>query len=213
MPVKLIEHLGYDTMLGLWEITESEEWLLSNIQLSGKEKQYLGRFRAEERKKQWLAYRHLLYVMMGKKQVAVEYDKNGKPVIMNSDLHVSVSHSGHYAAAITRRNTPVGIDIEKVSARIQKVEDRFLSDTERLDLQPDDKLDKLCIYWCAKEALYKFHGRKEIDFRKHLLIDHFALNLQGRLKGKVIKEEFNQEYQLHFKKIDDYYLVYVLGDE
>jgi phosphopantetheinyl transferase len=213
MPVKLIEHIGDDTMLGLWEITESEQWLLSNIQLSAKDRQYLGHFRAEERKRQWLAYRHLLNFMMGKKNLALEYDKNGKPIIMNSDLHVSVSHSGPYAAAITRRNTPVGIDIEKVSARIQKVEDRFLSDMERLNLQPDDKLDKLCIYWCAKEALYKLHGHKGLDFKKHLLIDHFPLHLQGRLKGQIHKEELNKEYQLHFKKIDDYYLVYVMGDE
>jgi len=213
MPVKLISQINEHTVLGLWEITESLEWLLSNVILSEKEKEYFQRFRVEERKNQWLAYRHLLLQMIDDDRVNVEYDQSGKPIIKDSHLHVSVSHSGHYAAAIINKQKPVGIDIEKVSTRIQKVEDRFLSEMERSFLEPEQKLEKLCIYWCAKEALYKMHGQKEIDFKKHLFIDHFPVHHQGELNGKIQKENYNLSYQLQFMKIDDYYMVYVMGDD
>ena len=213
MPVKLINHIDDHTILGLWEITESLEWLQSNVKLSKLELEHFQHFKVEERKNQWLAYRHLLREMAKGEHLRIEYDKIGKPLITDSHLHISVSHSGRYAAAIIHKQKPVGIDIERVSTRILKVEDRFLSDMERASLDPDQKLDKLCIYWCAKEALYKMHGQKAIDFKEHLLIDHFPVHHQGELKGKIQKEDFKQSYQLQFMRIDDYYMVYVMGDE
>ena len=213
MPVKLIDHIDDHTILGLWEITESLEWLLSNVNLSKTELKHFQHFRVVERKNQWLAYRHLLKEMVKGEHLRIEYNKTGKPLISDSHLHVSVSHSGCYAAAIIHKQKPVGIDIERVSTRILKVEDRFLNDTERANLNPDQKLDKLCIYWCAKEALYKMHGQKAIDFKEHLLIDHFPVHQQGELKGMIQKEDFKQSYKLQFMRIDDYYMVYVMGDE
>lgn len=210
MPVKLFNHLDEHSVLGLWEITESLGWLQSNMQLTVEEQQYYQHFRVEERKKQWLAYRHLLVHMLDDQQINVIYDPSGKPVIKDSPFHVSVSHAGHYAAAIIHKHKPVGIDIEKVSQRIQKVEDRFLSDLERKHLNAVQKMDQLCIYWCAKEALYKLHGRKELDFKTHLLIDPFPAHGEGALTGKIIKDDFDQSYELQFLKVDDYYLVYVL---
>lgn len=213
MPVKLIKQLDDNTRLGLWEITESLEWLQTNVSLSRQEQEYFKRFRAEERKNQWLAYRLLLLQMVDDENVNIEYDGVGKPRIKDSHVHVSVSHAGHYAAAIIHQHKPVGIDIEKVSTRIQKVEDRFLTERERADLDPEKKLDNLCICWCAKEALYKMHGKKEIDFKKHLHIDNFPVLQQGELNGTILKETFQRSYQLQFIKIDDYYMVYVMGDE
>ena len=211
MPVKLYSRVDEDTSIGLWEITESEEHLLSGISLSGNDKERLEGFRASARKKQWLAYRQLLSYMLGMPNLSLHYDTHGKPYISDSDLHLSVSHSGDYAAVITCSKGPAGIDIEKVSHRVLKVEDRFLSDIEKINPDDSDRMDKLCIYWCAKEALFKLHGRRELDFKKHLFIEQFDVGDKEPLFGSIIKEGFKRNYQLNQLKINDYYLVYVTG--
>jgi phosphopantetheinyl transferase len=211
MPVKLLNRVDANTNIGLWEITESEENLLSGISLSGEDKERLEGFRASARKKQWLAYRQLLSYMMGMPDLSLRYDAHGKPYIVDSDLQLSVAHSGDYAAVITCRKGPAGIDIERVSQRVSKVEDRFLSEMEKINPYDKDRIDKLCIYWCAKEALFKLHGRRELDFKKHLFIDHFDIGDNEIISGSIIKKDFKSHYQLHQLKIDDYYLVYVTG--
>jgi phosphopantetheinyl transferase len=211
MPVKLINRVDENTSIGLWEITESEESLLHGIHLSGEDRERLQGFRASDRKKQWLAYRQLLSYMMDMPDLSLRYDNHGKPFIVDSNLHLSVTHSGYYAAVITCNKGPAGIDIEKVSQRVLKVEDRFLSDAEQINPDDSQRIDKLCIYWCAKEALFKLHGRKELDFKKHLLIDHFNVGDNEMMTGRIIKKDFKRSYRLHQLKIDDYYLVYVTG--
>ncbi len=51
--------------------------------------------------------------------------ENGKPYILNSNLHVSLSHSGEYLA-IALSPTPVGVDIQKKEdVDYQKIAKRY----------------------------------------------------------------------------------------
>ena len=60
-------------------------------------------FKSEIRKKQWLSYRILLKKMISPHPASIEYDAFGKPYLKNSDLYLSISHSGDYSAVIVSK--------------------------------------------------------------------------------------------------------------
>ena len=64
-------------------------------------------------------------------------------------------------------------------------------------------------YWGAKEALYKAYGRRELDFREHIIIEPFDLNSpEGEMRGRITKGDFSANYQLKYRSVQDFVLVY-----
>jgi hypothetical protein len=45
---------------------------------------------------------------------------------------------------------------------------------------------KHCIYWCAKEALIKIHGKKDLVFAENMKIAPFLKEKQGKIVGSII---------------------------
>lgn len=81
----------------------------------------------------------------------LRHTPSGAPQI--DGMHVSVSHSRHYAA-VGLSERPVGIDIEeRRTAQLERVATRFLDDEEmaRGAFSPDVLLRA----WTAKEAVFK----------------------------------------------------------
>jgi len=197
------------TVIAVWEITETTGELLEMLSFKPQEKKQYDTFLAEQRKKQWLAYRILIRTLLHPEEYPVEYDQPGKPFLTGSQYHISVTHSHDRAAVIISSAFRTGIDIEKVSPRIRKVRDRFLSDRELSDLQDPDDLEALTLVWCAKEALYKLYGLKNLDFKKNIRV-HFPQNACPiHFKGFIQQGGINKEYRLHAELLDDFILVYV----
>src|SRR3712207_8655610 len=62
-----------------------------------------------------------------------------------------------------------------------------------------NNLEKLCIYWCAKETLYKVHSEKQLDFRKNIKIEKFqnegsSFNLKDRKSTRLNSSHANISY-------------------
>ena len=69
-------------------------------------------------------------------------------------LHLSISHSGRFAAALAAR-TPCGLDVQSLSPRLADVRTYFLTDAEAA-LAPDlEELVWFALVWTAKEAIKK----------------------------------------------------------
>ncbi len=153
------------TLYAVWKITESVEELRDAIILREAEETLYQSFVAESRKKQWLAYRLLIRTLLKPDDFPVEYDQSGKPFLAGSDYHISVTHSEDLAAVIISRYARVGIDIEKIKPRIEKVRDKFLSPEESAFVGKEREMEQLTLTWCAKEALYKLYGKRDLDFR------------------------------------------------
>lgn len=111
-------------------------------------------------------------------------DEFGKPYLKNSDLHISLTHSYPYVAAIINRGGPVGIDLEQPKQKLLKIASRVLDPIELKDAGAD--LVKHCIYWCAKETLVKIHGKKDLIFSENLKINPFSRAKYGQLIGRII---------------------------
>ncbi|AEE50194.1 4'-phosphopantetheinyl transferase family protein [Haliscomenobacter hydrossis] len=209
MPLTHQEKLiGTSAQCALWRIEEPEEWFLQQLQLSPVEHAELESIKGW-RRMEWLAVRQLVAELVpGAGRSVLVKDEHGKPHLHNSSLHVSISHSHHLAAAMVGE-TIVGIDIQKIVEKIGRLAPRFLSAAE-LDFIPpvQHRIEQLHVCWCAKEALYKAYGKREIDFCVHLLLDPFVYSPSGgEFKGRVIKGDFVAEFELRYVLVEGCMLV------
>lgn len=138
----------------------------------------------------------------------IEYDDKGKPYLKNDTRHISLTHSHDKLALIVNEMEATGIDIELIRNKVLNIRHKFLSEKDLSEAGNDP--EKLLIYWAAKETLYKIYGLKEVDFIKHLFIEPFVKNLSGTIIGHIHLENFHASYELNYKLIDNYVLVYAL---
>lgn len=211
MPIVLDIMLQPEIRLGVWQITETENHLLSLISLNSEDAQRHHEMKNENRRKQWLACRILLTRFHGHSSLNINYQEYGKPYFTDtSELVFSVSHSGPYAAIILAKNRLVGIDIEKITPRLLKVKDRFLSEAESEAFYPEANLEKLSVYWCGKEALYKVYGIPEVDIKNDIIIhsfDYICIKT-GVCKATLNKPGRPKIFTLWYMKLDDYMLAF-----
>lgn len=208
MPVEYIKNVSSGQILGLWKIKETEEQLKNNLSLSEEEKIQFQSLNNEKRKLSWLAVRNLL-LQMPDINHNINYDHFGAP-FLNPGRHISISHSGDYAAIIISKTGKTGIDIELINPKILSLLPKFLNDDEYADVL--NNVEKAYIYWCAKEALYKYYGRKELIFKENLLVQPFDYQGKGLISGEVKKEGPGISIKLYYQKVIDYMLVYTLND-
>jgi phosphopantetheinyl transferase len=155
----------------------------------------------------------ILKQLLPSQEIKIAYDDYGKPFLESSSDSISVSHSGDFSAAIVSHDKTVGIDIEKVSSRIERIREKFLSPEELAGITGNHSLEMLYICWGAKESLYKLNGNPGLDFKKDIRIEPFEYLCIGegqckalmKVQGKVIG------YDICYRKTEDYMLVYALG--
>jgi phosphopantetheinyl transferase len=156
--------------LGIWKITENAEELLSQIVLSQEEQLLYASFRTETRRNQWLAYRRLIKELISPQRYPVHYDESGKPFLAGTNWNISVTHTEDYAGVIISHKLKVGIDMELLRPRIDRIKEKFLSQEELSFLSAEKYLEQLTLAWCAKEAIYKLYGYRNLDFRKNIKV-------------------------------------------
>ena len=210
MPVTFHENIDQDTAIGLWQITESTKDLESQLQLKTHELELLSSLSNGKRNLHWLATRVLLRKMLNTNEyIDCRADENGKPILINHPYHISLSHSYDYAAVMISKTKQVGIDIEIIKNKIERVQNKFLSQQELDNINNEDRIEKLYVYWCAKEALYKLNGKKETSFKDHIHIKSFNYLPYGDLSATIEKAYIAEAYIVNYKKIDNYMLGYV----
>lgn len=211
MPLHTVKYLSDHSHLVIWEIQESPEWFLAALQLEDDELEKYNGFKTDQRRVHWLAYRYILKKVVGKgTQIRVKYDDHSKPFLDLSKDHISVSHSGKFATVIISKIHQVGIDIEQVHPRLHKVAEKFMSPEEAGHEIKDLTTEHLCLHWCAKEALYKLYGLRELDFREHIRILHPPEAHEGVFKGTISTGGEEHHYWLHSQKLEDYFLVFAI---
>lgn len=103
-------------------------------------------------------------------EIRVANDEAGRPFFSSHNtrsFHVpslTIAHSGDYAVAnVSPKHLFTGIDIQSSETTLQRIEDRFCTDTEKLLLRGripsnETKLQALNRIWSAKEATRKLLG-------------------------------------------------------
>lgn len=159
----------------LHPITEDESTLRANLPLTIPEQADLAGISHSAQRVEWLACRAAIRQLVEEQGIVytgLYKDEFGKPHLLNSSWHISLSHTGGWAAAVLHRTRPVGIDIEPIRDQFRRVVPRVLSESEIA--HAEGKPSRLAVYWCAKEALYKLYGKRQLTFREHLHVEPFA---------------------------------------
>lgn len=184
----------------LWKIEETEEHLLSLLNLNATELADFERTKVAEKRLEWLAARNALkHLVQPYGQFYLNKDEYGKPHLDHSDWHVSMSHAKGYGAASIQKVNPVGIDIELARPQISRIAKKFLHKEEYK--WTDQSVNSLTMIWGAKEALYKLHGRTQLIFAEQLLIHPISES-----RGTIIEEGQLKDYQLHFDIHESLYI-------
>lgn len=204
MPVSKIESLGKNRARGLWYINEAEPDLsFLSFESCPEDIVHL------HKRLEWLAGRALLRALVESLELPYEgirKDEFGKPFLKSLPHFISLSHSYPYVAAQIDLFQSVGIDVEQPKEKLMQIGPRVLAPEEWTDA--NGQLVKLCIYWCAKEALYKIYGKRNLHFSDHLQILPFQLSNFGTLTGKINLPPNENTVRLQYQVTDDYVLVY-----
>ncbi|MEP7129216.1 MAG: 4'-phosphopantetheinyl transferase superfamily protein [Chitinophagales bacterium] len=202
--------IATETLIGLWHIEESAEWFRSQLMLDEKENALIDSIRHPQRKLHWLSSRVLLRTMMQTDQfIHLENDLNGKPIVRNFPVEISLSHSADLSALLLSRKYKVGIDIEKMDPKVLRIQHKFVNAAEMKWVVDEKRIEQLYAIWCAKEAMYKLYGEKKLDFRQHLFVEEFEYNTSGSLNGKIGKGDYLNDLCIRYEKIENYMMAYV----
>ena len=122
-------------------------------------------FGSEVRRCEVLAWRAVVRRELGDK-VQISYDDYGAPQVDTPDTYISVSHSKEWVAVLFS-DRECAIDIESVERNFRKVTTRYLSAEEQALAE---KFDLYAELWCAKEALYKYYKKGNLDLVRDISI-------------------------------------------
>ena len=193
-----------DFLVAIWQITETNEELVSSLP-DGKSllAEADGRFKATSRKAEWLAVRRLMHEVGCREEI--KYHPSGRPYLESGDFYISISHTRGYAAIALHRSIPVGIDIEQRTEKVCRVQDKFLSNEEKLFLPSEKKsVEALLIIWTAKEAMFKLVDKEGVDFAEHLHTRRFILGETGVFEGNETYTAKRQSFSLHYRIFPDF---------
>ena len=201
-----------------------------DVLLSPQEQQLYAGFSYPKRRVEWLggrlAAKGAIDQLLGKhgpmapKAISILPDDVGIPVVKIpfrgiAPVRVSISHSGEYAASVASKNTSCGVDIQCVSDRLLKVQERFVSGNELvfLDKEPN-LLTRLGMLWTAKEAMKKcFFAADPIFFGKLQLVGARRLDQAQWLLHCRMQEDGTDAVQVHVALFSHYSLACVQGGE
>jgi phosphopantetheinyl transferase len=164
MPLVYQQNINAVTKIGVWRITETENFFLQQVPLQNE-------ITHPHKRLQHLAGRFLLKELYPDFPLAlIQIADTRKPFLPNETYHFSISHCGDYAAVVVSKQHRVGVDIEAVTNKIQRIIPKFLTDAEQQLIATDAVSKTATLLWSVKEAVFKWKSTGGVDFKKHITI-------------------------------------------
>lgn len=209
MPLFYHQNINESTRLAIWRIEETENFFLSKVPLQRE-------ITHPHKRLQHLAGRYLLpFLFADFPYEEIEIADTRKPFLPNEQYHFSISYCNKYAAAIVSRDFRVGVDVEFITARLEKIKQKFLHPDELRFVNsqlPGQQLKLLSVLWSAKEAIYKWYGLGSVDFSEMMRTFPFPLWQEGNIEAAFMKDHFQQKLLLNYKLIEELMLVWVASE-
>ncbi|MFD0750501.1 4'-phosphopantetheinyl transferase family protein [Mucilaginibacter calamicampi] len=212
MAIAYRQRIDDDTEFALWKIEEQADELYQQLQLNDEEKAFVEGISSGKRHLHWLGTRVLLRKMLNTEEyIDCRIDEHGKPYLYTLPYHISLSHSFDYAAVMISRKSPVGIDVEQIKQKVERIAHKFMRPAELGFIDDKHKIEQLYVCWCAKEAVYKCYGQKEVSFADDISLQPFKLADKGLVEALLQKGNVNINYTVGYLQYEDYMIGYVKG--
>lgn len=191
MPLTRILNLDHGVRLALWRMTEQPS------DLSVPQGCDFSDIHSPNRLREKLVTYAMLRAMTGRDDLIIRHLPSGSPVV--DGLSLSISHTRGWAALLlSEESVALGVDIEYVSERVNKVADRFI--------RPDEQSATLAhrlINWSAKETVYKLLSEEDLQYFE-MRLSPFAPGKAGSVVVEDLKQgrtvdvsyEMNADYVL-----------------
>ncbi len=201
MPLVYQHNINESTKLAVWYITEDENFFLECVPL-GREITHW------HKRLQHLAGRYLLQEMFPDFPYhLIAIADTRKPYLPGEEYHFSISHCGDYAGVIVSKDKRVGVDLEINTLTVLKIKQKFLN-LEELMFHKIHEEKPFTLLWCAKEAIFKWYGNGEVDFRQHIHLHEVSGEETGDIKAEFLKG-MNMKLEVHYRRIHDFCLAWV----
>ena len=208
MPSSFSISLSHKGVLILWQTEEKFGWFLEQLNLMPELWEEYSFLVNDEIKHRWLASRFVLQQVVQQSPLKLIKGPSGKPFLLESENHISLSHCVGYVAAI-HAEVPVGIDVERISPRVQKIKNYFMRDQE-IDLLGEGN-GELMLAWSAKESIFKWYGKQNLGFKSQLCIR--SIDFEGQvMQMELITSEHNLIQPVFFRLDSEKVLTWVAGD-
>ena len=165
---------------------------------------------------QHLAGRFLLpYLFPDFPEEEIRIADTRKPYLPGEKYHFSISHCGNYAAAIVSSTERVGIDIEIITPRVERIKHKFLHADELSFVHTygrEKQIPLLTLLWSVKEAMFKWWGRGDVDFSEVLRFSDFHFQHKGILPAMFSKDEIQVPLEIHYAMMEELSLAWVVND-
>jgi phosphopantetheinyl transferase len=167
MPQIFSNNLNPSGNLLLWRAAEESAWFKEQLNVVQELWEEYESLANEAIRHRWLASRYAVQQVSQQFPLKIIKELSGKPILPESEHHISLSHCEGYVAAI-HAEVPVGIDVERISHRVQKIKNYFLRDEELGLLGVEN--EALILAWSAKESIFKWYGKKSLGYKSQLCI-------------------------------------------
>jgi|SRR5690606_7085920 len=156
------------TIVKIWKIEESYEYLFQSVSLRPESLRRVLGMKSELHQRGFLSVRKLLEAF-GYSDFDLFYEACGKPHLKDGK-HISITHSFNFSAVVVSDDI-IGIDIEKQRNKITVIAHKFIGyEAKYLSENDTNYIKKLTAIWCVKESLYKLFATPKLSFKKHCLV-------------------------------------------
>lgn len=210
MPLYRKREFENGMVLTIWKIEETEHELRPLLSLDEKEEEELLKIKASNSRARWMASRLALKSVFEEwKTIQIKKDSHGKPSFELLTGNFSLSHSGDFAVCAYHPDKMVGIDVEEIRPKIFLIREKFMKPEELSFVEEENAMEYLIVSWCAKEAVYKWQGRKGVSMKDNIDIHPFDYKEEGHVKARLSDEENIYELIVNYERIEDYMLAFV----
>ncbi|MFL5741596.1 MAG: 4'-phosphopantetheinyl transferase family protein [Flavisolibacter sp.] len=205
MSIFFQQDLNGSTRLGIWKIEEEEDFFLRKVPLQRD-------ITHPHKRLQHLAGRYLLkYLYPDFPTELIRIADTRKPFLEDEAYHFSISHCGNFAAVLVSKDCRVGIDIEMTSEKVLRILHKFLHQEEHMLLGRGTGEENFIptLLWSAKEAMFKWWGRGEVDFSEMLRLSDMQ-TLSGKMQGKFIRGDLRVSFPVYYKTFPGMVMAWVM---
>lgn len=185
MPLFYQQDINVTTRLAVWKIAEEETFFLQAVPVQSN-------ITHPHKRLQHLAGRYLLpFLFADFPHDEIQIADTRKPFLPGERYHFSISHCADYAAAIVSSSERVGIDVEMITPRLEKIKHKFLHADELAFVHgfpAEQQIPLLALLWSCKEAMFKWWGMGDVDFSEVLRISPFVFGDEGTIDSMFIKD-------------------------